>query len=642
MKRYFIIFSALLHIFCGAVRLDTPSILPETCSTVQNPEDLASYVIQDIHSSVKEAERSLANPSDYPDHYRPQDGEEFDFIIVGSGSAGSVIANRLSEVPSWRILLLEAGGNPEKSTEIPGLYGALQKTSYDWQYQTEPEENNCLAMVNNSCNWPRGKVLGGSSTINGMIYVRGNKEDYNGWARAGNEGWDYESVLKYFKKSENIEAEEVLRHDNYKYYHDEGGYLTIGSFKNDSIEDLLKVYGAGMEELGYKLNYDCNGESQRGFVKLQGTIIGGKRCSTAKAFLKGFNNRKHLKVSRNSLATKILFDYQSKTAQGVKFLNNNNKEITVKAKKEVIISAGAINSPQLLMLSGIGPKQHLEELGIDVIEDLPVGQNLQDHMLMAGLLFSYNFSRPRQRLTDHMYEYLMSPSSSQLSSIGMLSYSGFINTVDTDSNIPDIQTYHYDIDVNNTSSLTNALAMFGIRDDIIKLFLDINSKRFVTPVMPTLLKPHSRGRILLRSKNPEDKVKIVTNFLTDARDIETLLRATEFLSNLASTKAMKSLDTKFHEIVAPACSKYVVSSRDFRICSLKHFVTTCYHPTSTCKMGPADDPTSVVNPQLQVKGVRHLRVADASIMPDIVRGNTNAPSIMIGEKAADLVKQHWL
>ncbi|XP_054290846.1 glucose dehydrogenase [FAD, quinone]-like [Macrosteles quadrilineatus] len=473
-----------------------------------------------------------------------------------------------------------------------------------------------------------------------MIYVRGNKEDYNGWARAGNEGWDYESVLKYFKKSENIEAEEVLRHNNYKHFHGEGGYLTVGSFIDDYVKDLVNAHTKGMEELGYKANYDYNGESQTGFAKLQGTIVGSRRCSTAKAFLKEFTTRKNLLVSRYSLATKILIEKDFKTAQGVKFLNYNNEEITVKAKKEVIISAGAINSPQLLMLSGIGPKQHLEELGIDVIEDLPVGHNLQDHMLMTGLLFSYNFSRPLKTLTDRMYE-LMSPSTSQLSSTGMLSYSGFINTVDAVSDIPDIQTHHYDIDVNDTSLLTSALAGFGIRDEIIKSFLDINSKRFVTPVMPTLLKPHSRGRILLRSTNPKDKVKILTGYLTDEHDVETLLRATEFLSKLAATKAMESLDTKFHEIVAPACSKYVVSSRDFRIFSLKHFVTTCYHPTSTCKMGPADDPTSVVNPQLQVKEVRHLRVADASIMPDIVRGNTNAPSIMIGEKAADLVKQMW-
>lgn len=631
--------------FCFCFRVsegETPFILQETCSSAQDPDDLASSLINGIYSSVKQAECFLANPSDYPDHYSPQDGEEFDFIIVGSGSAGAVIGSRLSEQPSWTVLLLEAGGNPTKSTEIPGMYGALQKTAIDWQYQTDPDEDNCLAMVNNSCNWPRGKVLGGSSSINGMLYVRGNREDYNGWALAGSEGWDYESVLKYFKKSENIRAEDVLNYPNFKDYHGEKGFLSVESFKNHGIKDLVEAYAKGMEELGYKTNTDCNGESQTGFAKLQGTVVEGRRCSSSKAFLKPARTRKNLKVSKHSLVTKILIDRQSKTAYGVKFTDGEGIIVQVKAKKEVIVSAGAINSPQLLMLSGIGPKEHLEELGIDVIEDLPVGENLQDHTLMVGLVFSYNFTRPVKQFRDSMYDFLMSDLSSKFSGIGMLSYSGFINTLDAESAIPDIQNHHYDIDINDTLALSGALTAFGIRDEIANEFLKINSKRFITPVMPTLLNPYSRGRVLLRSANPKDKVKVISGYLTDDRDVETLLRATEFLSNLASTKGMESLDTKFHEIVAPACSKYPMSSRDFRICSLKHFVTTCYHPTSTCKMGPPEDPTSVVTPQLQVKGVKHLRVADASIMPDIVRGNTNAPTIMIGEKAADLVKESWL
>lgn len=590
---------------------------------------------------MKQAECDLANPEYFPHHYSPQDGEEFDFIVVGAGSAGSVVANRLSEESSWRVLLLEAGGNPTKGTEIPGVYGALQMTSVDWQYKTDPEEDNCLGMIDRSCNWPRGKVLGGSSSINANLYVRGSPKDYEAWAAAGNEGWDYESVLEYFKKSENLKAEEVLNLPNHKKHHGQNGYLNVDNWRNYHINDIVEGFGKGMEELGYKINLDVNGDSQLGFVKLQGTTIKGRRHSTAKAFLNPIKDRSNLKIAKNSLVTEILIDMSSKTANGIKFLDQRGKTIQVKAKKEVIISAGAINSPQLLMLSGIGPKQHLEELGIPVVQNLPVGENLQDHMLMTGLAFSYNYSRPIKSFPEYMYDFLMNESS-RLSGLGMLSYSCFINTIDNKDNFPDIQTHHFDFDAGDVMSVANIVEKFGYTPEIGKLYYEINAKRFMTMVMPTLLRPVSKGKILLRSKNPEEKVKIISGYFVDNNeDLETYLRAIDFVSKLAKTEGMKKLDTRFHEILVPACKKYPVASRDFRICTLKHLTATTYHPTSTCKMGPSEDPASVVDPALRVIGLKNLRVADASIMPNIVSGNTNAPVIMIGEKAADLIKADW-
>uniref|UniRef100_A0A1B6HLV3 Glucose-methanol-choline oxidoreductase N-terminal domain-containing protein n=1 Tax=Homalodisca liturata TaxID=320908 RepID=A0A1B6HLV3_9HEMI len=613
----------------------------DTCLDDQHFNDFGSSLIQDIYSSVKKAECDLANPSDYPPHYQTRDGEKFDFIIIGSGSAGAVIANRLSENSEWKILLLEAGGDPTKTSEVPAFYGFLQKSILDWQYQTDSEGDNCLGMVNNSCYWPRGKVLGGSSTINGNIYVRGNPKDFNEWYAKGNYGWAYKDILPYFKKSEDIKAKEVLSNLNYTNYHGENGYLSVDTWSDHGIKDIVDAFSGGMKELGYDVNTDCNGESQMGFVKMQGTIVGGKRCSTAKAFLNPVKNRPNLKVSKISFATKILFHGNLKVAYGVKYLDRHGNELRAITKKEIIISAGTINSPQLLMLSGIGPKAHLESLGIKVINDLQVGENLQDHLLMAGLLFSYNYTRDIKPLTDYMYEFLTT-NSSRLSGIGTLGYAPFINTYSSMLKLPDIQIHQYDFDINDTFALDNLIKVFGIRDEIGKLYHEVNAKRAISFVMPTLLKPASRGQILLKSRNPHDKPRIISGYLSSDKDMNTFLRAIDFISKLAKTESMKKLDTQLHEIAPPACEVYPLSSEEFRKCALKHLTTTSYHPTSTCKMGLMGDQSAVVNPRLLVNGVKHLRLADASVMPTIIRGNTNAATIMIGEKAADLIKADWM
>lgn len=559
--------------------------------------------------------------------------------MVGAGSAGSVVASRLSEVKAWKVLLVEAGGNPTKTSEIPGLTIPLQGTSIDWKYQTDPDEDNCLGMVDNRCKWPRGKVLGGSSTINGNLYVRGHPKDYDAWEEAGNIGWGYKDVLKYFKKSENLRDETLKKLPNSDFYHGTGGMLQVSYFNNSELKELLDAYAYGAKELGYAINPDCNGETMLGFTNLQVTAIDGKRCSAAKAFLSPARKRKNLKVAKHSLVTKILIDETNLEAFGIEFINKKGITVNVKAKNEIIVSGGSINSAQLLMLSGIGPKKHLQDFDIKVLKDLPVGENLQDHMMMTGVVVTFNYSMSVKGLVGDMFDFLLGPSG-RLVHIGLLTGSTFINTEEKDD-LPEIQFHLVDIDQNNDNSIKTFIYSSNIKEEIGKSYFDANKNRHTVMTMPTLLRPKSRGQILLASKDPRDSPKIITGYLTHKDDIENYLKAIEFVENLVNTAPMRAHDAKVHKIDIPGCRQFEYPSKSYWTCSLKHLVATTYHPTTTCKMGPSSDPSTVVDPRLRVHGVKRLRVADASIMPNIVSGNTNAPVIMIGEKAADFIKEDW-
>lgn len=295
----------------------------------------------------------------------------YDFIVVGAGSAGAVIAARLSEIGNWSVLLLEAGGDETEISDVPALAGFLQLSEMDWKYQTKPHAHRayCQAMIGDRCNWPRGKVLGGSSVLNAMVYVRGNKRDYDEWEAQGNLGWSYKDVLPYFTKSEDNRNPYLVKTG----YHGSGGYLTVQ--ESPWRTPLSLAFVKAGEELGYE-HRDCNGAEQSGFMLVQTTMRRGSRCSTSKAFLRPVRLRENLHIAKFAHATRVLIDSKTKRTYGVEFVRENKRQI-VFAKKEVILSAGAINSPQLLMLSGIGPAAHLAEFKIPVISDLPVGDNLQ-------------------------------------------------------------------------------------------------------------------------------------------------------------------------------------------------------------------------------------------------------------------------
>ncbi|XP_054283470.1 glucose dehydrogenase [FAD, quinone]-like [Macrosteles quadrilineatus] len=606
-------------------------------------DDPAAQVIQDVLSTLVEGDCTLACPLDYPPPYHPIDGDYFDFIVVGAGSAGSVVANRLSEVTGWRVLLIEAGGYPTKTSEIPSYADQLQLSDIDWQYKTSPEEPNCLACEGRRCNWPRGKVLGGSSTINGMQYMRGNPRDYDSWGADGCVGWGYKDVLPYFKKSEDIRSPEVLATPDVLNYHGFGGELKIEDFFTTYENPVANVFAAGMAELGHYINLDANGRFQSGFNKFQGTLENGRRCSTAKAFLSPISERENFKLATNLLASKVLIDEASKTAYGVDAIDITGRLVRVYARKEVIVSAGTINTPQLLMLSGIGPGRHLSSFGINVVSDLPVGLNLQDHSFGQGILLTFDYIKPsaNETLQEDMLKFLLNKRS-RLSTIGLDSFNAYINTENPSIDYPDFQILLTDFAKNDSLRVIKYMENAGFVDGVIRQYLDINAHSYMILFRTSHLKPYSRGRIELQSKDPRVHPKLIAGYFTDPRDVDAYIRAIELYYNLVNTEPFMRIGAKLHEIKIPACMQFPFLSRDYRDCFLRHLTTTQYHQVGTCRMGDPNRPETVVDPKLRVKGVRGLRVIDASIMPTVTRGNTNAPTIMIGEKGADLVKETWL
>ncbi|XP_031330245.1 glucose dehydrogenase [FAD, quinone] [Photinus pyralis] len=562
---------------------------------------------------------------------------EYDFVVIGAGSAGAVVASRLSEVANWTVLLLEMGGDENEISDIPALAGYAQMSEFDWMYQTSPpgDSKYCLAMIGDRCNWPRGKVLGGSSTINAMVYVRGNRRDYDDWEAQGNPGWSYEDVLPYFLKSEDNRNPYLAKTK----YHNTGGYLTVqeAPWRTPLAISFLQ----GGRELGYEVR-DCNGEKQTGFMIAQGTIRRGSRCSTSKAFLRPARLRPNLHIAMNSRVTKILIDGLTKRAYAVRYVRNNQPR-TVRARKEVILSAGALSTPQILMLSGVGPQEHLESFGIPVLSNLRVGDNLQDHVGLGGYTFiidqPISFNKQRYQRLDVAMEYILNERG-PLTSFGIEGVA-FVNTkyAPKSGDWPDIQFHFAGSSVNSDGSQVKKIT--GLRDSVYNTVYKPLINVDTWTILPLLLRPKSRGWVRLKSKDPTTHVDINPNYFTHREDIDTLIAGIRIGLNLSDTPAFQRFHSKCHRTPFPGCRQYPFDTDEYWECSIRHFTFTIYHPTSTAKMGPPSDPAAVVDHRLRVYGVKNLRVVDASIMPTIISGNTNAPTIMIGEKGADLIKEDW-
>lgn len=487
--------------------------------------------------------------------------------------------------------------------------------------------------------WPRGKLLGGSGAINGAVYMRGNPKDFDEWEKLGNTGWGWQNVLQYFKKSEDFTAEHLAADTK---NHQTGGPMKVSVVGDKNFDHpARKVYAGGMMDLGYKFGDDFVEGHYIGLAPSQSNQYNGVRWSTAKGFLSSSKDRENLHVIKRALVTKININ-SDKTVTGVEFTVEGQTKMTARASKEVILTAGAINTPKLLMTSGIGPKEHLEELGIDVLKDLPVGYNLQDHVIVPFMVSFKKLLMKPYTIEDSLIEYfgfLMNRTGHSFASIGGPQLMSFISTIN-DPTYPDVQ-YHFFFFKKDDPFVYNLYGPYGYDKYIIESLLNENSEHEIGAIATTLLNPKSIGRITLKSKDPYEKPIIDSKYLNDKQDMDTTIRSIRITQKLTQTSTFKNANVDFFKVNLPECENYTFDSDEYWKCYAEHMASTLYHPAGTARMGPATDPRSVVDPTLKVIGIDGLRVADASIMPNVVSANTNAACVMIAEKAADLIKADW-
>ncbi len=529
--------------------------------------------------------------------------QDADFVVVGAGSAGCVVANRLSADAKTRVVLLEAGpADTNPWIHIPvGYFKTMHNPKVDWCYKTEPDPG----LNGRSIDWPRGKVLGGSSSLNGLLYVRGQPEDYDRWRQMGNPGWGWDDVLPLFKRAENNErgADE---------FHGDDGPLAVSNMRIQ--RPICDAWVAAAQSAGYPFNPDYNGAEQEGVGYFQLTTRNGRRCSAAVAYLKPARSRENLQIITNAQVTKV--NMEGKRAVSISYTDKSGAVQTITAKREIVLCGGAINSPQVLMLSGIGDGEQLKANGIETVHHLPgVGKNMQDH-LQARLVYKCNEPTLNDEVRS-LYNQARIALKYALFRAGPMTMAaslatGFMKTR-PDVASPDIQFHVQPWSADSPGEGVHPFSAFTMS--------------------VCQLRPESRGEIQLSGPDPKTYPKIVPRYLSTETDCRTIVDGIKIARGIAQHAPLSS---KIAEEFRPK-SDLDMEDYEGTLDWARNNSVSIYHPTGTCKMGTGED--AVTDPALKVHGVEGLRVADCSIMPEIVSGNTNAPAIMIGEKVSDLIRE---
>ncbi|XP_045777815.1 glucose dehydrogenase [FAD, quinone]-like [Maniola jurtina] len=553
----------------------------------------------------------------------------FDFIIVGGGTAGCVLANRLSANPEWKVLVLEAGQEENIDYDIPGV-PTKEFRPILWNYRTERNGFSCLSRPGGSCEVKTGKVLGGSSVVNDMKYTRGSKKDFDAWHSNGEIGsleWKFENLVEHFKTSEDNGDYDILMNS---FYHSRGGEMHVQRFKH--MDRHMEQFLGAFAEMGFR-SIDINTNVPEAAINNQFVISNNTRLSTNTAFLKPVRNRKNLIVKTGAMVTKLIIDNQEKAVDGVLYEVEKGKEQQAYAKKETILTAGAINNVRLLHLSGIGPKDELSKHNISVFIDLPVGANYQDQVTTGGLAFSLGEIVVDENQIIEDFKTWFQNRGGPLASRGINQISAFIQLFEN-KNGPNVELALEGNYIRSDKFMLTNVSVHTAEESSLPLpyynLVNIN---------PVLLKPKSKGKVTLNKRNPKyGRPVIQANLLKESEDLDALIDSVDIALQLLNTKELKKAEVKLAPLDLFPCDR--LQNRDQWNCIARHYTKALGNPIGTCRMG-GNRTNSVVNYDLKVYGIERLRIVDASVMPTHVRGGIFAPTVMIAEKGSKIIKKDW-